>query len=536
MTLKSFFNCILDLSMISYVDYSSKLTLFNIVVISSMKKFNFKLLIFAIIIVSPVNGFAHTNSDSSSVKLDLPSNPDKSTNKVEPNGVAFYGDIEPILQDHCQTCHNPLGLAPFSLVTYEDAKNWAAQIKQATSTKKMPPWGITGGLPMNDDKRLSSQDISMIANWADNDCPQGDLKNARKPIEFKSVDTWDDENPPDMVIQIPGTFHLAAKGDDLYRSFVIPINNPEGLNLRKSQIIPGNSKIIHHALGFYDGSGLSLDAQARLGNVEPKGLDDQDYGSGYSSGMGLGYVPNPANIKKNKSTASGMIMGWVPGAQKTISYPQGVVRAIPANSDLLLQVHYVRTGQPETDNGTRAGIWLLKDKPQRYGHGFLLDTDFIMIPKNVADFRSSGSREILEDSELYLMSPHMHRLGKEMRIWYQPKGSGARQLLLELKNWDFNWQLRYHPKEPFFLKKGSSLFVETIHDNSADNPKNLFNPPRDIFLGEETKDEMGFAIISVIQAKKPVTNIATSGFVKYLTKLMEAKAYKKLKGVFDEGN
>jgi hypothetical protein len=53
-------------------------------------------------------------------------------------------------------------------------------------------------------------------------------------------------------------------------------------------------------------------------------------------------------------------------------------------------------------------------------------------------------------------------------------------------------------------------------------------------LGEETKDEMGFAIISVIQAKKPVTNIATTGFLKYLTKLIEADAYKKLKGVFDE--
>ena len=502
--------------------------------IRSMKKFNFKWLIVAIIIVSPVTGFAHTNSDNSSAKSEPPSNPDKSTLKVDPNGVAFYGDIEPILQDHCQTCHNPLGIAPFSLVTYEAAKNWAALIKQATSTKKMPPWSVTGGLPMKDDKRLSSQDISMIANWVDNDCPQGDLKNARKPLEFKSVDTWDDENPPDIVLQVPGTFHLAAKGDDLYRTFVIPFNNPEGFNVRKSQIIPGNSKIIHHALGFFDGSGLSLDAQTRLGNLEPKGLGDQDYGSGYSSGMGLGFVPNPANIKKNKSMASGNIMGWVPGAQKTVSYPKGVVRAVPANSDLLLQVHYVRTGQPEMDNGTRAGIWLLKEQPQRYANGYILDTDFRLIPKNVANFRSTGSIEILEDSELFLMSPHMHRLGKEMRIWYQPKGSGVRQLLLELKNWDFNWQLRYHPKEPFFLKKGSSLFVETVHDNSADNPKNLFNPPRDIFLGEQTKDEMGFAIISVIQAKKPVTNVATTGFLKYLTKLMEAKAYKKLKGVFDE--
>ncbi len=496
-----------------------------------MKKFNFKGVFLLIVIAIPLNVFAHTNSDSSSVKLDLPSNPDKLTLKVGPNGFTFYGDIEPILQDHCQTCHNPLGIAPFSLVTYEDAKNWAALIKQATSTKKMPPWSVTGGLPMKDDKRLSSQDISMIASWVDNDCPQGDLKNARKPLEFKSVDTWDDENPPDMVLQVPGTFYLAPKGDDLYRTFVIPFNNREGFNVRKSQIISGNRKIIHHAMAFYDGSGLSLDAQARLGNIAPKGLDDQDYGPGYNSGMGLGFVPNPANIKKNKSMDSGSIIGWAPGPQKTISYPKGVVRAVPANSDLLLQVHYVRTGQSETDSGTRVGIWLLKDQPQKYVNGYLLDTDFRVIPKDVPDFRSTGSIEIIEDSELFLLAPHMHKLGKEMRIWYQPKESGARQLLLELKNWDFNWQLRYFPKESVFLKKGSSLYIETIHDNSADNPNNPFSPPRDIFLGENTKDEMGFAVLAVIQANKPM---GTSAFIKYLSKLIEASAYKKLTGVFDE--
>jgi hypothetical protein len=453
--------------------------------------------------------------------------------KAEQNDITFYEDIEPILQGHCQSCHNPEGIAPFPLISYEDSKAWARQIKQATSTKKMPPWGVAGGVPLIDDKSLSSQDISKIANWVDNDCPQGDLKNAHKPLEFNSVDTWEDENPPDIVLQIPGTFHLGATGEDLYRSFVVPFNNSEELYVRKSQIIPGNRKIIHHAMAFYDGSGLTLDAQARLGNMKSKGLDNEDYGPGYNSGMGLGFIPNPANIKKNKSMASGNIIGWVPGTQKTISFPQGVVRVVPANSDLVLQMHYVRTGQSETDNASKVGIWLSKDKPQRYINGYLLDTDFRLIPKNVADFRSSGAIEIMEDSELFLLAPHMHKLGKEMRIWYQPKEKGARELLLELKNWDFNWQLRYYPKESVFLEKGSSLYIETVHDNSAGNRNNPFSPPRDIFLGENTKDEMGFAVVAVIQANKPMGN---SAFIKYLSKLMEATAYKKLKGVFDEGN
>jgi hypothetical protein len=51
-------------------------------------------------------------------------------------------------------------------------------------------------------------------------------------------------------------------------------------------------------------------------------------------------------------------------------------------------------------------------------------------------------------------------------------------------------------------------------------------------LGENTKDEMGFALVPVIQGNKPSGQTA---FIKYLSKLMEATAYKKLKGVFDEG-
>ena len=52
----------------------------------------------------------------------------------------FNKDVLPIVQKHCQECHRPGEIAPFSLLNYTDARPWAKSIKAAVVTEKMPPW------------------------------------------------------------------------------------------------------------------------------------------------------------------------------------------------------------------------------------------------------------------------------------------------------------------------------------------------------------------------------------------------------------
>src|SRR3984885_2306017 len=56
--------------------------------------------------------------------------------KAEPAAVSgdvtFTKDIAPILQRSCQNCHRPDGVAPMSLITFEDVRPWARSIKQRT--------------------------------------------------------------------------------------------------------------------------------------------------------------------------------------------------------------------------------------------------------------------------------------------------------------------------------------------------------------------------------------------------------------------
>lgn len=440
--------------------------------------------------------------------------------------VTFHRDVEPILQKHCQTCHHPQDVAPFSLLRYEDALNWAEDIREYTAKRLMPPWPVTGGVPFQNDTSLSDEEIETIRLWVEEGCPRGAAADAPPPKRFVSRESWDDEQPPDLVLQLPEAFHLAANGDDHYRTFAFPLNNTAEVFIRKLQFIPGNKKIVHHCLVFFDGTGMVLDAQNRLGNPRPKGTGDEDYGPGYASGMGLGFIPKMGQFQKNRDNPGGGLGGWVPGSGP-FDDPAGSSHLVPPEAAVFMQVHYHRTGKPETDSGSRVGIWFERKQPEFYVQSLVADTTFRMIPKGVARFKATGTRVIPVDSELWLLSPHMHSLGREFRVWHQPHDSKERKLLLELKNWDFNWQWRYRLKEHYPLQAGDKIHVEAIFDNSAGNPNNPNQPPRTVFLGEGSTDEMAFAVVTVVRRTKPEPG---TDFISYFEKLLEAQGIKKLLG------
>src|ERR1700746_446997 len=54
--------------------------------------------------------------------------------------VTFSKDVAPILYKSCTGCHRPNDIAPMSLLTYKDARPWAAAIRQAVTQRVMPPW------------------------------------------------------------------------------------------------------------------------------------------------------------------------------------------------------------------------------------------------------------------------------------------------------------------------------------------------------------------------------------------------------------
>jgi hypothetical protein len=395
--------------------------------------------------------------------------------------ITYYRDVLPILQNHCQSCHRPGEVGPFALMTYAQAVNWASDIKDYTQSRQMPPWKINAGVSFRNERMLSDRDITTLAAWVDDGAPEGDLRQAPPPKEF--AEGWI-LGEPDLILEAKEDFIIGPGGRDLYRCFVLPTGLTEDRFVAAYQVKPGNPRIVHHTLNFIDtsGRGRQLEAAGQKKEKERKRAE-YDVGPGYSQSMGIGFLP------------SGNIGGWAPG-QQPYRLPDGYGWRLPKSSDIVLQVHYHRDGRVEKDR-TRIGFYFVKKSSEvKPFKGGVLSGPFLVIPPNESQYKVTGTAKVVEDCTIYSIMPHMHLLGRSIKVTMKPPG-GAAQALLLIQDWDYNWQESYFLHEPLHLKGGTVLEVEAIYDNSANNPNNPNRPPRFVIFGEQTTNEMCFVFFGV---------------------------------------
>ncbi|MEO7649270.1 MAG: hypothetical protein ABIZ80_02300, partial [Bryobacteraceae bacterium] len=230
--------------------------------------------------------------------------------------VTFTRDIAAILYAKCASCHRPGEIAPFSLITYADASKRAAMLAQVTASRYMPPWKPE---PEHGDfagaRGLDGTEIEKIRRWASAGAPEGN------PVELPSLPAFTSASRldhADLTISMPQAFELPAEGPDLYQCFVVPLGLNQTRYVNAIEFMPGNPKVLHHALLFTDRSGVA----------RGKGATYPCFGApGFLPGAGLG--------------------GWSPGSPP-IRMPDGASVAVLKGSDLVLQLHFHPTGKPES--------------------------------------------------------------------------------------------------------------------------------------------------------------------------------------------
>jgi peroxiredoxin len=393
--------------------------------------------------------------------------------------ATFHRDVEPILQENCQQCHRADEVAPFSLMTYRQAANWASDIKEYTQSRKMPPWKPVEGAPFHNERHMSDKDIATLAAWADGGAPEGDPKDAPPPRKF--VDGWQ-LGEPDLVLTVPEEMTVGPAGRDLFRCFVLPTGLDEDKYVTAIEVKPGNNRVLHHTLNFVDmaGRGRKLEQAER---DRTKAEDEQDRGPGYTVAMGVGFNPQ------------GTLGGWAPG-QLAHQLPDGYGWLLPKGADVVVQVHYHRTGRVEKDR-TSVGLYFAKKPGTQPFKGLIIPGTFLFIPPGNDHFKVKGAIEVMQDCTLYDVMPHMHMLGREIKVTVTPP-DGTPTTLIAIKDWDYNWQETYFLKEPMAIKKGTKLSVEAVYDNSDKNPQNPFSPPAFVFPGEQTTNEMCFIFLGAV--------------------------------------
>src|SRR5207247_7252662 len=88
----------------------------------------------------------------------------------------YTKNIAPLLAERCGMCHVAGGSAPFSLLTYADAKRHATQIAAATRTRYMPPWKADPeNGPFIGQRPLTDEEIERIQQWVTGGAAEGEV-------------------------------------------------------------------------------------------------------------------------------------------------------------------------------------------------------------------------------------------------------------------------------------------------------------------------------------------------------------------------
>ena len=405
------------------------------------------------------------------VSLGAASTPKASSSSVP----TFYRDVLPILQDHCQLCHRPRGIAPTSYVNYDETKDDAAKIASRVSTRTMPPWFADPRFgKFSNDPSLTEQQIVTLVAWAKNNAPAGNPADA-PPIR-QWAGGWDIPQP-DLVLSMPVPVKIPATGQIEYTYEIVPTHFTKDTWVQMAQVRPSSPQHVHHAVVYIRPPDSTWLSNAPIG--QPFTASD---------------LKDAEGRRETHWTDSDMLLVYAPGSAPD-EFPDTMAKFIPAGSDLVFQMHYTTNGSAGADQ-TSVGMVFSKQPPAQRVITLQLTNSEFLIPPGADNFEVEVHGALPNDATLLSFFPHMHLRGKrfEYNIVHD---DGSVETLLRV-NYNFHWQLSYELAQPRLLKAGTKLQAIAWFDNSASNPHNP-DPTQTVRWGDQTSDEMmvGFFDVAV---------------------------------------
>jgi hypothetical protein len=396
----------------------------------------------------------------------------------------FTRDVMPVLQQECQGCHRPGEAAPFSMLTYEQTRPWAAAMKQAVKTGKMPPWFADPRYgKFTNGKTLTQAEIDTVVAWADGGAPKGDVKDLPAPVTF--VEGWQ-IGKPDLIFKLPKPYAVPGSGVIEYQHIIVPTGFTEDRWVQAAEVRPTERAVVHHIIAFVR---------------EPKSNWFRDMKPGEF------FVAPQVKTKEEPDTSalpSDFLVGYAPGQPAEILQP-GQGKLIKAGSDIVFQVHYTPNGKPVADE-TQLGLVFSKEPPKERVLTLSATNGTFKIPPGDGNYPVDASFEVGSEVKLAGLHPHMHGRGKdfEYRVVYP---TGESQTLLSVPHYNWHWQNWYTLAEPLLLPKGTKIECRAHFDNSANNPDNA-DPTKEVLWGEQSWDEMMVGFFNLVfDAKLPVQDL-----------------------------
>ena len=383
-----------------------------------------------------------------------------------PDDVTFTKHIAPILQRSCQNCHRPDGVAPMSLITYEDVRPWARAIKQRTGVGPragvMPPWYIEKNIGIQrykDDPPLSAAEIATIAKWADGGAPKGDPADMPPPKRFLDFDTWN-IGTPDLIVKT--------------KDVVVKVNAPDWWGEIESVPIGIDEDRYVLALQVREVNDVPKDGTGRA-TVGGRYVFHHMIWSTRAEGPD-GHVDTSPDIGIDQANSTSWPVHEV-GRNADFFDPQGA-RLLRAKSWLVSNSVHLHSNGRDTKAHLEIGFKLAPkgytpDYKRSLTRGLGNGVDIDIRPME-ANQQLHAYTVLQENTKITTFEPHLHAPGMRMcleAIW------GFNIQTLTCAGYDHNWVRGYAYDDDYapLLPKGTILHIIGFMDNSPSN-RNIPDP------------------------------------------------------------
>lgn len=362
-------------------------------------------------------------------------------------GIEYHRDVASIVQNHCVECHRSGGVAPFPLETPEHVIAHAGMILQVVQNRTMPPWfaAADNEHPHRwvNDSALGADETSALVRWLESNHDLGDSAVGPVPRVFESEWTI---GTPSLEVRLPKRNRVRSSGYMDYVHQRIPLTHDRDQWIEAVEVRPTAPDVVHHVLVY----------------AIPRGSDRVDV-----------------------DERSHFLAAYAPGNGHQ-AFGKGFAKKLPADHDLLVQMHYTPNGRATFDQ-TEIGFRFADSPPKHEIKVYGIANTGISIPAGSDDHREIAKLRVPRAAYVTAFFPHMHVRGKSFRFEQQTK-QGTKPLL-DVPRYDFNWQLEYRLLNPELVGVGEHILVTGWFDNSAANPSNP-DANRTVRWGPQTYEEM----------------------------------------------
>lgn len=392
----------------------------------------------------------------------------------------FSNEVVRILQQSCQRCHQPGGIAPMPLETYEQVKAWAPRIKENVLRRVMPPWHLDPTIGIQEYKNdfsLKDEDINTLVAWVEAGTPEGNQGDLPAPVDWPNWLEWELEpelGPPDLVFET-GPIPIRASGGDFWPNVNVEwpaLTDPRFLKAAEIRNTIQGRRALHH-------NNVSL-------NLE-EGASGRVVGAG--AGKRWDYFGDDTGIKFE--TGPGVINF---GAHY---FPIG--EAFDDNIEVAFWFH------PENEPPATQASVEIHHLIDQFDEGQPRGRDILIPPHGTQTMYRTWVLD--QPTMLNSFRGHMHLHGIAMSIevlWpnqvrdYYGHGANRRDVIASINNYNHNWQTSFvfaDDARPI-LPAGSAIVMRTHFDNTANNPLAI-DPDQWVVFGGRSVDAMSHFHVSV---------------------------------------